>query len=91
MNIYPDEEISPTDAGTGGGEDGGTTDVPEQMPEGADEAMRQNDLDNAIEAPVTNPDEPVDIPASNPDEPVGTPTVSPDEPDDTPAEDPDTN
>lgn len=69
LNIYQDEAVSPNAAETEGGEDGGTTDVPEQMPEGAEEAMRQNDRDTAIEAPVENPDDQADPgePADNPD------------------------
>lgn len=57
MNIYPDEELSnPVDTTADGPIDGGTTDVPDQMPEGSDEAKAQNDADAQIDAPVDNPD-----------------------------------
>jgi stage V sporulation protein D (sporulation-specific penicillin-binding protein) len=87
MNIYPDEAVSPNATEPEGGEDGGTTDVPEQMPEGADEAMRQNEQDTAIEAPVDNPDEPVDTPEPS-EPPADTPSDTPEPPADTPSDTP---
>lgn len=59
MNIYPDEEL--TGEGDDAGNepiDGGTTDVPDQMPEGSDAANAQNIQDARIDAPVDNPDAP---------------------------------
>lgn len=58
MNIYPDEEIPADAEDPQGGEDGGTTDVPEQMPETADETKRQNAEETAIDVPAENPDNP---------------------------------
>ncbi len=60
MNIYPDEEI-PADALTEEGViDGGTTDVPEQMPENTDEVNQQNAQDMMIDVPAENPDMPAE-------------------------------
>ena len=72
MNIYPDEEIPADAAESQGGDDGGTTDVPEQMPETADETKRQNAEDTAIDAPAENPD----TPAEEPDTPADSPEAN---------------
>ena len=55
-----------------GGDDGGTTYVPEQMPVTADETKRQNAEDTAIDVPAENPD----TPAEEPDTPADSPEVN---------------
>ncbi len=57
MNIYPDEEVRDDKEGEQQEiSPDGTTDVPEQMPEGAQEAMEENDREGRIDAPADNPD-----------------------------------